>query len=473
MTEVQHTGHFWAKDQPDRSADGVLSLDSGRFRLELEKWAVPATQVKTTNRNGAIQTTISGDPALVAADHAQRVLFGTLDDGLPITLLDAHMDIDLVPFSQVFTGYRYVIGARIDDAHVPVIAIRMALDLPMWNAGWLDDEPVRVMTDAPTGTLSPWRHGRAPGFTFTLDSPIALIEAIQGIVGSLSQLVTLWTAEPAHQLAIQFQLVADGDWLEHSEPFHKDSAWRHTYLLEPADLTLAIAASWLTLSEQLGPLPFIATADLEVLQVHALVLSTALEGVHRRLHPASRPFHPLSKRAVRKAMDTARDAALEALAQAEWPDLDGARARLSTTLNHVDQMTYQERLTDLLAPVLAVAPGLAGPDPAAWISAMKRVRNDQSHQLNSVNLFYDEQVSEYYVLTTSGKWVLHLSLLLQIAPVSDLRDALAASQKFHFALANIDTEPYWPAWSALRAFRDAITKPHPSGVDSTEHDHHG
>ncbi|MFP3714714.1 HEPN domain-containing protein [Puerhibacterium sp. TATVAM-FAB25] len=447
-------GRFWLPGTPDRAATGSLSVQPGSFRLSLVDPIADAAHLTSQTLDGVTTTIIKRDAGMIAADHAPRVIWAELDDGTALTLLDAQMSTWIGRrVAQKFDGYRYVIGAHIPGKQAPVAGVRVSLDLPGAEAGWLDDGPSSVAGSSTAGELTAWNDAGAPGFCFTPDEPVGLVEAIQGVVESLAQLVNLWTAASVNQVNIEIRLKDGSDWCAFGAPSPTKKPWHTTNLLNPLTLRISDAASWLESSEGLGPLPFIATAAMEVLQVSALVLATALEGAHRRLYRESRPFAPLSKTQMRRVRDSARRAAISELASANWSDLDGARSRIAGVLNHLDQMNYKERVTELIAPVLRVAPGLVGPDPEAWVETMKRVRNDQSHQLEAVNTFFDNEIAEYYILSVSGRWVLHLALLLRVADPQDVSQSLAASQTFQFALANMDAEHYWGSWSALETFR--------------------
>jgi hypothetical protein len=103
--------------------------------------------------------------------------------------------------------------------------------------------------------------------------------------------------------------------------------------------------------------------------------------------------------------------------------------------------------------VLEVAPGVCGPELESWLSIVKKIRNDQSHQL--LGTFGAAELGPYFVATTSCKWILILRILLEMVSPEDLRDAVRKSKSFMYALANMDEEHVWAEPGALGTFTAA------------------
>jgi len=131
------------------------------------------------------------------------------------------------------------------------------------------------------------------------------------------------------------------------------------------------------------------------------------------------------------------------------------RQRFTSALGFINEPSYAERLTELLTPVLDVAPGLVGPDVGGWIKAITALRNDQSHQLDPTSTFEKADISEYLVLSVTGRWALRIRLLLELVTPNEMRKALHESTPFAYALATVDTEKLWPNYSALTTFRNS------------------
>lgn len=83
---------------------------------------------------------------------------------------------------------------------------------------------------------------------------------------------------------------------------------------------------------------------------------------------------------------------------------------------------------------------------------MKVLRNVQSHGLKTHDAFGDTEVSQYYVMAASGRWVLKILLLLELVEEEQLELALRGSERFMYSLANIDRENYWEDFSTYGRF---------------------
>jgi hypothetical protein len=88
--------------------EGTLKLEASTYSLELNGFCFAPRSLDI--QPGSIA--ISDDPAAVTADFAPRTIYGQLDNGHRVTLLGAHMDMDLFahvlgPLTQRFTGHFY------------------------------------------------------------------------------------------------------------------------------------------------------------------------------------------------------------------------------------------------------------------------------------------------------------------------------------------------------------------------------
>ena len=126
----------------------------------------------------------------------------------------------------------------------------------------------------------------------------------------------------------------------------------------------------------------------------------------------------------------------------------------SEVTRHLNQVTYQDRVMELLLPVCEIVPSLFGPDLSKWVEMVKKNRNNESHQL--VKEFDEPAFSIYYVVVESCRWAMVLRILLELCPEYDFKSILACADRFSYALANIDREELWPEFSALTSFRKQI-----------------
>lgn len=429
-------------------------LETGRYVLHLKGFCFIPEQADFST-DGAIG--FSDDPAKIAADYAPRSIFGRLSDGALISLLDAHMEsgpVFSVQTLQRFNGQRYVLGAHISNETEAVRGIRWTWDLPSGIVGWAREVSAVPVLGELSGTIHSWESEQYAGLELEAVPTVPLHRVLKDVVSSTTQLVGLWTGlRPPKVTAIEFRQI-DGTWCSYVRPSEEGRLHRSS-LLPMTDLSLQKFADWIRLAIRIDPFPYIINAPTNVLQVDAQVLATAIEGLHRRLHAEDRPFSGMSKHSVKRAIDKARRAGVAALESEGLTDSDLADRLLRGSLNHVDQPTYQNRLLQLAEPVWALAPGLCGPDPMEWADMVKKIRNDQSHQL--VRSFLEGEIAVYFVATITCRWVLLLRILTELVSANSLKDALLASDRFLYALANIDGEQLWADFSALSTFRAEST----------------
>ncbi|MBP2266397.1 hypothetical protein J3A64_001861 [Pseudarthrobacter sp. PvP004] len=455
------TGTFWVENGP--GVAGTLTMGESDYSLELEGFCFQPQSIEI--KPGYYS--ISGDPGAVAADFAPRTVMGELGDGTKVTLLGAHMDTPdqlFGPLKQKFTGTISVVGAHIKDQEHKISGIRWTWNISPGQAGWLTEDPVHV-TDGPlSGTLSPRIQAQSPGLGLQLSTLTELRVARNGAAAAMTQLLVLWTGKTLDVSSMEIQL-EDGRWLTCSPPEKEGGRFTRSSLLPLNELTLQALARWATVAFKLDPLPYIASASAGVLQIDAQAVASALEGLHRRLHGDNRPLAPLSKAVVKKATRAARDAGVAVLVESGFEDAGLAGKLFTESLNHIDQPSYHQRLTEMAAPVVAMAPGLCGPDLTAWVKAMKDIRNDQSHQM--LDHFHEDDVAVYHIASISARWVLRLRILMEFVEPSRLATALKESQSFAFALANMDVENYWEGYSCLQAFRREPSTPKHGGRASS------
>lgn len=429
------------------SVSATLEVAGGQFALRPETWIERPQQI-TIRHSDAMNISLDvGDRPGVVADFKPRPLWGE-ENGEPFTVLDARMSVEEgwgLP-QQVYRANVILRGAHIESEESPAEALRVAFSLS--GAGWSDGDPARL--EEGRGRISPWNSGHGPGLTWEPVTPHTVYGLRQRISPIPLALLRLWTGEPIGVRALEVRIEGVG-WcqLESPESPPKVSAGS---LLSPTQLDRGIIAHWFGLASKISPVPFSAIQDRVSQQPDALVVATALEGLHRRLHPDSQRFQ-LSK----KQRDQARRAAVGAAVSALQGDVDEAVVRevYNEKLGYVQEPSYADRLRELLAGVEATAPGLMGPSWSGWVKDMKSIRNTQSHGLTKDDDFGEAEISRYYVLASSGRWVLKIRLLLELVDRDTLRSALWRSDRFMFALANIDREHYWPGFSAHDHFSAA------------------
>jgi hypothetical protein len=429
---------------------GTLQLnEDGSFELELDDFISPPLQSDITKPNVVIQ---SSDPAKIVADLVPRDIIGTLDDERSVTLFSALMQDATFLFSaakQSFRGSMTLIGAQLHGERDRVAGIRWTWLLPaMADLG--NGELSDVVTGAIPGELKAWRHDRGKGFQFTAARATPLQTLRNEVQHSSGQLLGLWTALKVPGVAHTEVLVEDR-WHLLTVQGDDPAALPRSTFMPVQDLSQAMFAAWIPLAHAVEPFPYILNGLSKTLQLDAQVLATGLEGLHRRLYEPGVRLHGVSSRAVERAAREARHAGVKALLQEGYTDEDHAQTVFSETLRHLNQMTYQDRALQLLERVHEIVPSLFGPDLREWVGMVKKIRNHQSHHL--VMKLDEPSFARYYVAVESCRWALVLRILLELSPGYDFEAKLAQSDRFSYALANLDREELWEGFSALSEFR--------------------
>ena len=427
-----------------------LTKLSDSFELRPERWVEKPQQVKRRVIDGNVIFELFERRGVVA-DFQPRPLWG-LEDDRPFTVLDAKMSAAsnfMGPPDQVYKASSILWDVHIDGQDSLADAVRHSFSLA--RGGWANSEPITL----PEGRLSPWFHDNRPGLEWEPSTGHTVHNLTERFPTVLTALFHLWTGSPANVCATQVR-IPDRGWCA-LERFHEAPSTVSRSFLPFHELDLETVAGWLPKARELGPLPFVAVEDRGVLQVDAQMLAAALEGLHRRIVPDANRFVPkLSRMKLKKARKQATAAGLVALDGAV--DAELAKTALNEALLHFDEPSYAARLGSMLPRIQRLAPGLLGPSLEGWIQVTKDLRNVQSHGLPADDDFGEESISRYYVLSVSMRWALRILLLREITEDdARIRSALEESDKFMFALANIDREKYWKDFSAYETFlnRDA------------------
>ncbi|WP_269939842.1 HEPN domain-containing protein [Arthrobacter sp. HY1533] len=416
------------------------------YVLRPEKWVEEPQQVKINRQGDTVVSMDMGNRLGVVADFQPRVLWG-VEDNRPFTILDARMTVELglnlgwPP--QVYQANYVLWDAHIDGFASPAEAIRIAV--PIRWAGWTNQES--IVTEH--GYLSAWSNGNLPGLVWEPTQSSSANELIQRFPSIVTTLFQLWTEVKTSACSIEIRIKNVG-WCQ-LKSTSAPTATLTQPLLQLDKLTLAVVSKWLSMAQILGPVPFMAVQGGAPLQSDAQMLATALEGLHRRLNPDAKRFQQkVSKTLLDRARREASRAAVGVLSGVV--NESAAKKAYDEALGHIEEPSYAARISGLLPPVERVAPGLLGPSQSEWIQDMKVLRNVQSHGLKTHDAFGDTEVSQYYVMAASGRWVLKILLLLELVEEEQLELALRGSERFMYSLANIDRENYWEDFSTYRRF---------------------
>lgn len=448
MVAAGEVGSFWFPGKPDRQCEGRLGEDGSQWVLTvdkehlLERSAEPLPQP-----DGSVAWRVAPTPADDVSASAPRVIWGQLVDGTQVSLLDAQLVVSF-PWpawiaSQTFRGWRVVRGLHVDGLDVPCDGVRLALPRPVTV------EPADAAVAGAAGELSVWGVGHRSGLEIVCESPATLRELAELLPNRLCALFTIACGIDVGPL--RREVLIGTNWFQFGVDRPEPSS-QETDLL-PARVGLELLGQWIDLSSRLGVIPFVVRTQRSLLGAELFALAAGLEGLHRHLYVERHPFPTVTKKGRARARKAAVAAGVAQLAQEGWADEEFAKSRFSNALNHVGQMSYRERLRELLEPVAKIAPGLFGPSLDQWSRAMVDARNMEGHRLTSGDdESLMEEVGRYFVLAESAKWGLRIAILRHVVPSTEIAVAIQSSLTFRYSLANIDLENHWRDFSCVAAF---------------------
>lgn len=303
------------------------------------------------------------------------------------------------------------------------------------------------------GVLESWTHEEGKGLQFRPNRATSLRAMRNKVQHSSGQLLGLWSARKVPKFFYTEVLVGD-TWHTLTAKADAPPALGRSGLMPDQHLSQSTFAAWIPLAHKIDPMHFILNGLTRTLQLDAQVLATGLEGLHRRLFEDSPRLGGISRRAVERASRKARHAGVDALLHEGLTDSEHANTVFNEVLRHLNQMTYRDRVLELAHPVHEIVPSLFGPDLLKWVDMMKGIRNLQSHQL--IQDFDESSIATYYMAVESCRWAMLIRILLELNPNYDFTSTLARSERFSFALANIDREKIWEDFSALTEFRNRV-----------------
>ena len=127
-------------------------------------------------------------------------------------------------------------------------------------------------------------------------------------------------------------------------------------LFTPEELTVERFAKWIVLNDRLDGLAWAVARPLDgVLQVQVLLVTSLIEGLHRRLpYPQSR-FQRKDKAALKRVREAAVDAAA-AHAKAEGLDQELLRDLASKAISRLGDVSFRDRAAVVVTEVCGAVP---------------------------------------------------------------------------------------------------------------------
>lgn len=429
-------GTFWRADHHTRSRGLYKVPDEGRPEIYLESPITDDPSVtKVTDSNGVVRTTYSMRADKAVKSFAPVLIHGQLDSGQLVTLLSAQ-NHSVAPAPP-----RYEARAAIEGAHVSADqlydAIRFQVADPYWTKHLALGDSAQT-EDGSTLRIEEGAEGNWIVYEAATRRNIRDLE--QYVANACITLMTLaFDFRPNVQ---QIEIKTDGSaWLSTAGPGYRGKIdGCDVPMLDPSELTIEILARWIDLNAKLDSLGAgVAEPPTGAIQAQALVATTLLEGIHRRLPFVQTRFPRLSNSVKKQIRSAARSAAIGVASNVEGADVKAVDKAVTDCLSHFSATSYLNRANDIVVEVGAAVPELILAVPSLPI-LLKEARNDLAHHLAKTESIDDLVVliDHWLIAAKATPWLLRFLLLLRagIEPTV-LRKRALNHQRFEFVLANI------------------------------------
>jgi len=442
-------GYFWAPETGVRQRGELTAEVGAELTLTLNGALVPDYQPTTPF--------IVGDMASVLAVHAERsvaefqpiTVHGQLDSGESITLLDARNHG--YRNAPRYIGQAVVFGALVaaDDVYT---AIRFNVGHILWLGHLTDGESAIV--DESESTLAVESSTAGNWLVYASSKPATLreleIRFISGCLVLMHLFLQLDARTDLVACATQVRRNPDGPWLTVRGPaFSAESGVFHNDTLLPAsEVTLERFAQWIPLNDYFDGLGWaVATPFDAAVQVKTQVLTSLVEGMHRRLPFEQSAFPNVPGDTLTTALASIRGAATAAAeAKAQELQIEGLEPALVSTLveravGHVGDVSYQDRARAVVAEVAGAVPEIA----ESVKNLPKRLTDPRhlfAHQLPQhgakKRVPLEHRWNHWSAISSITPWLLRLLLLLNMGvdPLY-LHEKCLENQRFAFFRENI------------------------------------
>ena len=424
-------GRFWRADS-DHGVPGRLTFAEGISpRLELDEPLIPFFREVEREQSDGTQPRVYAETPL---GSESLLVHGALDDGTPVTLLDATESKRRVggESRQWLGAHLALIGGHVSGRDEPYTRIRLQVrHLADWAAlpGFDPDEGRRPLASHRTG-LSPvalqdggqldleegleaecselggGRIGREAWFRLVDLPPMTADDLDRRFVTPLSSLLTLATGTRCPPVAVEVATGSDQPWLRMRHAGLRlpaeEARSPHRQLLPRPTFGLNRVAAWLDAVEELGPLPPVvagATKSEATLETELLDLTTVAEGLHQRLFRERRRLSSQQAEAARTAISSAISGLDEEVRRA----VEGA-------IQHLEEPSFPQRLMQLADRVEPAMPGVTG-RTNRWKHHVADIRNAFAHR--SYGFLGMKRVGEMVAVLESLRWLLTGLLLLR------------------------------------------------------------
>jgi hypothetical protein len=408
-------GQFWTAEKPGLRVPGEFTAQLGQQAEAILAGGLSPGLAQGLDPRPVFELgDMAGAVAAHAADAVARfrpvTLLGQLETGELMTLFDA-------PNYSGGAGFapRYIAPVTVFGAHLSSDqrygAVRFRIDHPYWLGHLVDGDSRVVEDDHSSLTVDACADGNWLVYVSAAPTTLRQLE-VRAVSGCLALVeLALCPGKEMVTSETQVRIDADSPWLTvHGPGFCGDADYPRLDTLLPREaLTLERFAKWIALNDVLDGLAWgVARPVKGVLQVQAQVLSSMVEGLHRR--------HPEYKQSKfceedRDAIGRIRDAVMEtARSQADVEGLDSEHVMKAFML--LQEVSFQDRAKVVVAEVTSAVPEIVEA-VVNLPSLLGKVRVKFAHQLREKKSEpLEVQWRRWLVVTRVTPWLLRGLLLL-------------------------------------------------------------
>ena len=375
MTEaIAVGGDFWVLEKPEVRVPGEFSAEVGKqpeARLDAGLVADP--------RVGAAMP-VKSWPAKSVEARQPITLQGQLDTGESVTLLDARNHGGIGSPPRYVAGVAVLGAAQVGGTDQHYSAVRFRVDHPYWLAYLAGGDLSVVQDDGSTLSVEASEEGNCLVYASSASATLRQLE-IRVVSGCLV-LVRLAVDQDLVIRETQVRVRPGGPWLTvHGPAFRAltDGVDPKTPLLARAELTVERFAQWIALNDRLdGLAKAVANPVRGDLQTQVLVVTSLVEGLHRRL-PYEQSKFPKArgKPWIGSSKQRGAAAAEQAKKNRTWTP-EKIHTAVKNAVAHMEDIDYPHRATVVVTEVCDVVPEIAE-SVADLPGRLTKARNEMAH----------------------------------------------------------------------------------------------
>jgi hypothetical protein len=318
--DVNEGGVFWIADNPARKARGVFRVRTGvKPEAQLEANLVSDPRVSPfVNPDGTARGfAVSAQPARSVASFLPVTLHGQLDTEELVTLLEAQNYGAAGNFTPRYRAGAAVLGTHVaDDQHYSSVRFK-----PDWTAHLTGGQSSVLEDDH--SLLSVEEAADGNWLVYESATPMTLRQIEIRVTSACLALLhlALYFEDDRNTRETEVRVGPSDPWLTVYGPafYAEQGGFEHGTLLTREHLTIERFAAWISLHDNLDGLTWvIARHNTDAVQTRILLLTTLVEGFHRRLPGYEQSKFPgASKSVLSSILRAVRVAAGEAAKAAD------------------------------------------------------------------------------------------------------------------------------------------------------------